>query len=108
MQHEGRGGFDEEIAAFGQDVEGGVGTPMPVPFFGRPSPKCFSTASSNSSGRPCSLAYRSFRNSACAQTSGIALPVGLPGSKPSAGSRPSHTCSGRRPLGPVIRDIVSR
>src|SRR5438270_64666 len=33
MQHEGRGGFDEEIAAFGQDFEGGVGTPMPHSVF---------------------------------------------------------------------------
>ena len=33
MQHEGRGGFDEEIAAFGQDVEGGVRTPMPRSVF---------------------------------------------------------------------------
>src|SRR3954451_16605838 len=33
MQYEGCGAFDEEIAVVGQDVEGGVGAPMPRSVF---------------------------------------------------------------------------
>ena len=53
------------------------------------------------------IASASFTNSACAQTSGMALPLGRPGASAGSGiGAASQTCSGIMPFGPVIRAIA--
>jgi hypothetical protein len=109
VKSEGSGIFDQEGAAGGQPIEWLRSSPMPSRCHGLLRLiAAFNAREQLRRGLLCRAASR-FRNSACAQTRGMALPVGMPGLSPRSGNGgPSHTCSGMRPHGPVIRVITSR
>src|SRR5215467_3673269 len=83
MQNERALHFNEKIAVRGQCIERSVSVRQcQVPTSATLRRKCFSTLFNSSIGRFSCRVRNSLRNSACAQTRGIAPPVGLPGSNP--------------------------